>query len=86
MSWTLGESVILTMEGAQNILTNGFHQTDEFCFGDFNFDGQINTSDLLYLLAEMGCTGNCVADMDGNGLVSTSDLLIFLALYGGNCN
>ena len=85
LTWTFGEAVILTMEGSSNTLTNGFHQTDTFCFGDFNFDGMITTGDLLIFLAYFGCDGSCVTDLDENGIVNSADLLIFIGVYGTSC-
>ncbi len=85
IAWTLGESIILTLEGSENTLTNGFHQTDAFCAGDFNFDGFINTSDLLIFLTLFGCTENCLADLNNDIAVNTTDLLIFLSIFGTSC-
>ena len=85
LAWTFGEAVIVTMEGDTNFLTNGLHQTDEFCFGDFNFDGQISAPDLLTFLSQFGCQSNCLADLNSDDFVSTSDLLIFLSIYGTSC-
>jgi hypothetical protein len=55
------------------------------CPGDFNDDNEINVADLLTLLAEFGCTQNCVTDMNGDGLVNSSDMLTFLSLFGTSC-
>jgi hypothetical protein len=85
IAWTLGESVILTLEGSANVLTNGFHQSDAFCPGDFNFDGLINTADLLIFLSLFGCTNNCLADLNNDNTVNTTDLLAFLSIFGTNC-
>lgn len=85
IAWTMGESVILTLEGSANTLTNGFHQTDAFCAGDFNFDGFINTSDLLIFLTLFGCTENCLADLNNDTAVNTTDLLVFLSIFGTSC-
>ncbi len=85
IAWTFGEAVVVTMEGDTNILTNGLHQTDEFCFGDFNFDGQISAADLLTFLSQFGCQSNCLGDLNSDDDVSSSDLLIFLSIYGTSC-
>lgn len=85
LAWTVGEAVIFTMEGTSNILTNGLHQTDEFCFGDYNFDGEISSGDLLVLLATWQCTDGCYTDLTDDGQVSSADLLVFLSIYGTSC-
>lgn len=55
------------------------------CAGDFNGDGQIDTTDLLSILGGFGCTGTCVHDLFGDGDVNTTDLLQFLGLFGTAC-
>lgn len=67
---------------------NGVIESDESlpCSGDFNFDGVINIGDLLLLLADIGCTGDCIADINDNNAVNTSDLTSFLSVYGSNCD
>ena len=85
LQWTLGEPVIQTALGTSAQLTCGFHQTDAFCFGDFNFDGQIDTNDVLILLGEWGCVGVCLADMDQDGEVGTTDILLLLGTFGTSC-
>ncbi len=67
---------------------NGIVEGDELsgtCLGDLNFDGTINTADLLLFLGAFGCNSNCIADLDGNLVVNTSDLLLFLGLFGTGC-
>lgn len=85
IAWTLGEAIISTLEGDANTLTNGLHQTSEFCFGDFNFDGQINAMDLLIFLPQLGCSNICFADLNNDLFVNTTDLLILLSIYGTTC-
>ena len=54
--------------------------------GDLDQDGDVDTGDLLVLLAAWGpCPAgatDCVADLDGSGNVGTEDLLILLANWG----
>jgi hypothetical protein len=51
--------------------------------GDLDGDGDVDTSDLLALLADWGCAGeNCIGDVDGDGDTDTSDLLLLLANWG----
>ena len=53
------------------------------CPADVNGDCIVNTSDLLLLLADWGCSGSmCTGDVDGDGDVDTSDLLALLAAWG----
>ncbi len=54
------------------------------CLGDFDSDGAVNSTDLLLLLGDFGCSSTCMTDLDGDGLSGTSDLLLFLAAFG-NC-
>jgi hypothetical protein len=56
------------------------------CAGDFNFDGFIDTFDLLVLLSNMGCTQNCATDLNGDDAVSTMDILLFLSIWGTFCS
>jgi hypothetical protein len=85
IDFTIGEVIIDTGTDGSIFLTQGFHQITQGCIGDFNSDGEINISDLLFLLAESGCTGTCGADLNQNGSVGADDLLIFLSLFGTSC-
>jgi hypothetical protein len=49
------------------------------CPGDFDGDGDVDTSDLLYLLAGWGTPDG---DVDGDGDTDTADLLALLANWG----
>jgi hypothetical protein len=51
------------------------------CPGDFDGDGDVDTSDLLILLAAWGTAGP-QGDVDGDGDVDTADLLALLAAWG----
>jgi hypothetical protein len=51
----------------------------QFCPADFDGDGDVDTADLLYLLAAWG-TG--AGDVDGDGDTDTADLLALLAAWG----
>ncbi|MGB0424838.1 MAG: dockerin type I domain-containing protein, partial [Flavobacteriales bacterium] len=56
------------------------------CQEDFNADGQVNSSDLLLLLADFGCSSdNCDGDLNGDGDTNASDLLSFFGAFGGVC-
>jgi uncharacterized repeat protein (TIGR01451 family) len=57
------------------------------CPADFDSNGSINTSDLLFILAALNCTGgDCPGDMNGDGETSTMDLLEFLSVFGTTCD
>ncbi len=55
------------------------------CLGDFDADGLVGTSDLLLLLASMGCVQSCLYDLNGAGMVNSADVLVFLGLFGTTC-
>jgi hypothetical protein len=51
--------------------------------GDIDGDGDVDTADLLALLADWGCSGeDCPGDVDGDGDTDTADLLLLLANWG----
>ena len=55
------------------------------CPADFTVDGFVGTGDLLEILAEYGCIGDCGYDINGDGKVDTNDMLTFFAAYGQEC-
>jgi len=57
-------------------LTPGIH-------GDVNGDGDVDTGDLLTLIAAWGNTDGGPEDINGDGVVNTADLLILLANWTG---
>jgi hypothetical protein len=59
---------------------------DVFCFGDLDGDCNRGTSDILYLLAQMGCEYCTDGDLDLDHFVTSNDLLYLLNVYGDNCN
>lgn len=75
-----------TQEGLDNDC-NGIVEGEEVfvCNGDFNNDNVINIGDLLIMLSNFGCNGDCVSDMNGDNVVNTADQVMFLALYGTSC-
>jgi photosystem II stability/assembly factor-like uncharacterized protein len=51
--------------------------------GDVDFDGDVDISDLGWLLSEFGCQdGSCVADVDGDGATGLGDLEVLLLEFG----
>jgi hypothetical protein len=87
LEYTIGETCVSRHESQDNLqLTEGFHQINtSFCFGDFNNDQEVNTSDLLIFLGNFGSPCICLPDLNGDGEVDTSDLLLFLSAFGSNC-
>ncbi|MCZ6835589.1 MAG: hypothetical protein O7G85_07430 [Planctomycetota bacterium] len=52
-------------------------------FGDIDFNGAVDTLDLLSLLADWGISPTCLdADLDKSGEIETNDLLILLLNWG----
>lgn len=52
------------------------------CGGDVDADGQVNSSDLLSILAAWGAADDGPEDLDGSGSVGVSDLLAVLSGWG----
>jgi hypothetical protein len=50
--------------------------------GDVDGDGDVDTTDLLLLLAAWGDCPGCPEDVNGDGVVNTADLLILLGNWG----
>lgn len=55
------------------------------CPGDFDYNGVVNTGDLLIFLPQMGTSGDCTYDLTNDLAVNTSDILIMLGSFGTNC-
>ena len=86
LSCSLGQfSTATLIPGSGGILTHGFQQINYNCPGDFNFDGQVDTEDLLLFLGFFGCDTACGADLNQDGQVDTQDLLFFLGFFGTAC-
>ena len=56
-----------------------------WCFADFNGDGVRSVTDLLNLLSDFGCAGDCGTDTDFDESVGVSDLMNVLSVYGADC-
>lgn len=56
------------------------------CNGDWDKNGNVNTSDLLIFLGGFGSDENCELDLTGDFAINTSDLLLFLGVFGGECD
>lgn len=57
------------------------------CAGDFNFDGLVDTADLVVLLGVFGqsVTPGSAGDLNADGVVNTQDLAGFLGVFGTAC-
>ena len=55
------------------------------CPEDFDGDGLVAVSDVLFLLGDFGCLSGCVADINGDGIVTAVDMLAILAVFGTPC-
>jgi hypothetical protein len=67
--------------GAPPIVDMGAYefQVEESCPADFDEDGDVDTADLLFLLAAWGTADG---DVDGDNDTDTADLLALLAAWG----
>lgn len=58
--------------------------------GDLDHDGDVDISDLAFLLSNFGCQGGvefpCPVDFDFNGDTDITDLAILLSNFGQTCN
>jgi hypothetical protein len=90
LSVTIGEfSGFSYFENECLSISTGVQHADEFipCFGDFDYNHEVNVSDLLLLNANYGLTGPCIdGDLDQDQKVKVSDVLIFFGAYGDECD
>ena len=52
------------------------------CPGDINDSGTVNVMDLLAVLDEWSCTGECIADVNNDEVVDVLDLLVVIDEWG----
>ncbi len=52
------------------------------CTADLDGDGDVDASDLAFLLGAWGSASDLVADLDGSGLIDASDLAVLLGAWG----
>ena len=89
---TAGEEIgvdrfhVIADDGIRPVVVMPVPVLEYFLLGDINYDGVVNTVDLLMLLASWGDCPEppelCPADVNGDGTVNTSDLLLLLATWG----
>ena len=49
-------------------------------------DGLVTVSDMLLVLSDFGCVGNCPMDINGDGSTNVTDVLLVLSAFGTACN
>jgi len=65
---------------SEDVNANGIpDECEDICPADFDADGQVDTTDLLYLLSAWATPDG---DVDGDGDTDTADLLALLATWG----
>jgi hypothetical protein len=55
------------------------------CRADLNEDLLVNVYDLLLLLPNLGCEGDCLGNFNCDDIVNTQDLLFFLSAFAAQC-
>jgi hypothetical protein len=62
--------------------SNGIPDSCQIAYGDFDLSGEIDSSDLSFLLAAWDASGPIDADLNGDGTVDGEDLALLLARWG----
>lgn len=89
----IGSDGVLATVGLDTLVNTGFGlEFDviqfEFCNSlsqcnmDYDGDGYIGSQDVLELLVDLGCEGNCYTDPNNDQIVNIQDLLLMLASTG----
>ncbi|MCH2141157.1 MAG: hypothetical protein MK100_09015 [Phycisphaerales bacterium] len=69
--------------GAADIDFDGVPDDCQACVADIDDSGDVNTDDLLTLLAEWGpCASGCGGDLNSDGVVGVDDLLVLVGSWG----
>ena len=50
--------------------------------GDINQDGLVGVQDLIILLTQWLCMGDCTADLNGDGIVNFTDIALLFHTWG----
>ena len=52
------------------------------CPGDSDCNGTVDVEDLLGVIADYGCSRDCIADVNDDGLVDVEDVLVVISGWG----
>ena len=59
---------------------------EEHCDADLDGDHDVDVEDLLAVIEDWGCTGDCVGDVNDSGTTEIEDLLEIISDFGGECH
>ena len=59
---------------------------EEHCDADLDGDHDIDVEDLLAVIEDWGCVGDCVGDVNDSGSTEIEDLLEIISDFGGECH
>ena len=85
INYSIGQCFAVQDLGNDGAVLEGIHQAFGTCDADFNWDWNINMTDMLTLLSEFACEENCDTDLTAEGEVTVLDLLTFLTEFGNLC-
>ena len=90
-----GDGITATI-GADTVFATGFGAEfsvweETFCIDidpcplDFDGNGVVGNGDIIYMVGEWGCQGDCETDPNNDGIVDVFDLLYVLTEIGDEC-
>jgi hypothetical protein len=81
-----GDTVFATGFGAEfSVWEETFCVDIDPCPLDFDGNGTVGNGDIIYMVGEWGCQGDCETDPNNDGIVDVFDLLYILAEIGDEC-
>ena len=81
-----GDTVFATGFGAQfSVFEETFCIDIDPCPLDFDGNGTVGNGDIIYMVGEWGCQGDCETDPNNDGIVDVFDLLFILTKIGDDC-
>ena len=81
-----GDTVFSTGFGAQfSVWEETFCIDIDPCPLDFDGNGTVGNGDIIYMVGEWGCQGDCETDPNNDGIVDVFDLLYVLTEVGDEC-
>lgn len=92
----IGSDGITATIGADTVFATGFGAEfsvweETFCIDidpcplDFDGNGTVGNGDIIYMVGEWGCQGDCETDPNNDGIVDVFDLLYVLTKIGDDC-